>query len=46
MDKTMSRLEFENNSNGKEYEVEAIYDSAVYAKESEGHLLGPYYLVS
>ena len=31
----------------KEYEVEAIWDSAVYAKKSEsGHLLGLYYLVS
>ena len=30
----------------KEYEVEAIKDSAVYAKEAEGHLPGLYYLVS
>ena len=30
-----------------EYKVEAIRDSAVYARESEsGHLLGFYYLVS
>ena len=30
----------------KEYEMEAIWDSAVYIKESElGHLLGFYYLV-
>ena len=32
--------------NDKEYEVEAIWDSAVYARESEsGHLPGLYYLV-
>ena len=31
----------------KEYKIEAIWDSVVYAKESEsGHLLGFYYLVS
>ena len=31
----------------KEYKVEAIWDSAVYARESEsGHLPGFYYLVS
>ena len=29
----------------KEYEVEAIRDSAVYAKEANGHLPGLYYLV-
>ena len=32
--------------NNKKYEVEAIKDSAVYAKETEGYLLGLYYLVS
>ena len=31
---------------GGEYEVEAIRDSAVYARESAGHLPGLYYLVS
>ena len=30
----------------KEYEVEAIRDSAVYAKEANGHLPGLYYLVA
>ena len=30
----------------KEYEVEAIRDSAVYAKEADGHLPGLYYLVA
>ena len=32
--------------NNKEYKVEAIIDSAVYAKEAERHLPGLYYLVS
>ena len=31
--------------NNKEYEVEAIIDSAVYAKKAERHLLGLYYLI-
>ena len=30
----------------KEYEVEAIKDSTVYAKETDGHLPGLYYLVA
>ena len=39
--------EFEAGSNNEEYEVEGIWDSAVYAKESTtGHLPGLYYLVS
>ena len=47
VDEVTSQLEFEGNSDGKEYEVEAIRESAVYAKESEGgHLPGLYYLVS
>ena len=37
--------EFEPGDN-KEYEVEAIRDSAVYTKEADGHLLGLYYLVA
>ena len=36
--------EFEPGDN-KEYEVEAIHDSVVYAKEVDGHLLGLDYLV-
>ena len=36
--------EFERGDD-KEYEMEAIRDSAVYAKEADGHLLGLYYLV-
>ena len=40
-------MEFEAGSDDKEYEVEGIWDSAVYAKESiTGHLPGVYYLVS
>ncbi len=46
VDETTSRLEFESNGNSKEYKVEAICDSIVYARESEGHLPGLYYLVS
>ncbi len=48
VDETTSRLEFENDGDGEEYEVEAIHDSAVYAKESDSghHLPGLYYLVS
>ena len=46
-EKTVEQLEFEAGGDNKEYEVEGIHDSAVYAKESEaGHLLGLYYLVS
>ena len=37
-------LEFDA-SNNKEYKVEAIIDSIVYAKKAEEHLLGLYYLV-
>ena len=37
--------EFDAGDN-KEYKVEAIIDSAIYAKEAERHLLGLYYLVS
>ena len=39
--------ELDAGNEGGEYKVEAIRDSAVYARESEsGHLLGLYYLVS
>ena len=39
--------ELDANDNGGEYKVEAIWDSAVYAREWEsGHLPGLYYLVS
>ena len=33
-------------SNGKEYEVEAIWNSKIYAKEADRYLLGLYYLVT
>ena len=32
--------------NNKKYKVEAIIDSAVYAKKAEEHLPGLYYLIS
>ena len=42
----LEELDAGDNDSG-EYEVEAIRDSAVYARESEsGHLPGLYYLVS
>ncbi len=46
VDETTSRLKFKSNGDGEEYEVEAICNSAVYARESEGHLPSFYYLVS
>ena len=42
---SVPEFELEPGDN-KEYEVEAIRDSAVYAKEADGHLLGLYYLVA
>ena len=33
------------NNKSKKYKVEAICDSAVYARKSVGHLPGLYYLV-
>ncbi len=36
VDEKTSQLEFEKGSNGEEYKIEGICDSAVYAKESEG----------
>lgn len=43
----MSKMKFDdNNGKGGEYEVEAICDSAAYARESEGgHLPRLYYLI-
>ena len=47
VDKKTSQLEFEDDGEGKKYEVEAIRKSAVYTKESEsGQLSGLYYLIS
>ena len=45
VDENATELNVSNNEGG-EYEVKAIYDSAVYARESTGHLSGLYYLVS
>ena len=38
--------ELDASDNSKEYEVEAIWDSAVYTRKLEGHLSGLYYLVA
>ena len=46
VDENATELDAGDNVSGK-YKVEAIRDSAVYARESEsGHLPGLYYLVS
>ena len=45
VDKRMPELEFESGTN-KEYEVETIWDSAVYANEVKGHLPGLYYMIA
>ena len=46
MDENATELDVGNNDSG-EYKVEAIWDSAVYARESEsGQLPGLYYQVS
>lgn len=41
------RLEFDNvnDAEGREYEIEVIWDDAVYISESEGYLSGLYYLI-
>ena len=48
VDEEVRQMEFDaGDDDSGEYEVEAIRDSAVYARESEsGHLPGLYYLVS
>ena len=47
MNELFPELELEFNAgNNKKYEVEAIKDSAIYAKKVERHLPGLYYLVS
>ena len=48
VDEKARQIEFGAGDNeSKEYKVKAIWDSTVYAKESEsGHLLGFYYLIS
>ena len=48
VDKEVRQMEFDvgDDKNG-EYEVEAIWESAIYVRKSEsGHLPGLYYLVS
>ena len=46
VDENVMELEFDAGDS-KMYKVKAIWDSAVYAMESEsGHLLGLYYLVA
>ena len=44
MNDTQLDFEFEAGNN-KEYEVDGIWDSAIYAKKSAGQLSGLYYLV-
>ena len=45
--KTAEQLEFEAGGDNKQYEVEDIRNSVVYARESKaGYLPGFYYLVS
>ena len=48
IDENATKLaELDAGKDSGEYEVEAIWDTAVYARESEsGHLPGLYYLVS
>ena len=46
VDEITTQLKFEVGDNGEEYKVEAIWDSVVYARKSEGHLPGLYYLVA
>ena len=38
--------EFELDNKNKEYKVEAIQDTTVYAKKVDGHLPGLYYLIA
>ena len=38
--------ELDSSDNSEQYKIEGIWDSAVYARELEGHLLGLYYLVA
>ena len=45
VDEKITELDFEAGDS-KEYKVEAIWDSAVYAKESKDHLPRLYYLVA
>ena len=44
VDKKITKLEFEAGGSDK-YEVEAIWDSAIYANKAEGYLPSFYYLI-
>ena len=44
VDKKVTELEFEAR-NSKEYEIEGIWDSAVYISKAKGYLPGLYYLI-
>ena len=47
VEKKTLQLEFQDNDEGEDYEVEAIRNSAVYAKKLESDQLpGLYYLIS
>ena len=47
VDKKTLQLEFEDNNEGKEYEVDAICKCTVYAKKSKStQVLGLYYRIS
>ena len=46
MDKKVKQMKFYTGENSGEYKVEAIWDSTVYARESESsHLPGLSYLI-
>ena len=46
MDKQVRQIEFNTYDNSRKYKVEAIWNNAVYIKESKGYLPRLYYLVS
>ena len=46
MDEKVRQKEFDIGNNSGEYKMKAIWDNAIYARESElGHLSSFYYLV-
>ena len=45
IDEKVTELEFKA-SNSKEYKIEVIWNSAIYANKREYHLLDLYYLVA
>ena len=46
VDEMTSQLKLEADKKSKEYKVKRIWDSMIYARESEGYLTKLYYLVS